>query len=363
MPRLFAGPRRLTLTFPTVFLTLSDEPFRTDQQMNDRMVWVKWRTEIERIARMRATPGRPLCATPPPDHSPMSILSSASLFHWLSLEFFGRMQQWSGSERKAMTTLKEKASATTFNAVSILLLISALSLFTAAQIASAQDLKPIYDGRLSLNPTRLTPSEETLLKEKILPAAAALWHEQESGSVCTPGFEATAFDIAKGSFTRPNSVQSAILYRYCATGHNMALNGIAVVENGKTIAHIVYEGCWDEAVGAMPDLNGDGLSEILLASGGTNQGVTWRSISIIGLSGDAVTKFGKTQVYLDDCGAGQKNCRSEAFKLSVKVGKAPVFFREIFVNRGAPDGAAWVKSGAPGRISLEADDIDYQVIR
>lgn len=264
---------------------------------------------------------------------------------------------------KAVTTLKAKIPAKILTVISLLLFILLLSHPAVPENAFTQSLKLIYDGRLSLAPTKLFPSEEALMKEKILPAARNLWHEQESDLVCAPGFEATALDSARGSFTRPKSDQRAILYRYCETGHNMALNGIAIIENAQVVTHIVYEGGWDNSIGAMPDLNGNGLSGILVASGGTNQGVTWKSISIIEISGNRVTKFGQTETYSDNCGVGEKNGKAEACRLFVKVGKTPVFYREAFVNKGVCDGGTWTKSGTPGQISLKEDETEYQFIK
>jgi len=260
---------------------------------------------------------------------------------------------------KAVTTLQAKISTKTLKVSCLLLFISILSHAAIPENACTQDSKQIYDGRLTLNTTKLSPSEEALFKEKVLPSVRN-WHEQESELVCNPGFEATAIDIAQGAFTRPKSDQRAILYSYCVTGHNMALNGIAIIDNDQVVAHIVYEGAWNNAIGAMPDLNGNGLSEILVASGGTNQGITRASISIIELSGNGVMKFGWTETFSDNCGGGDDNCKAEASRLSVKAGKTPVFYREAFVNK---DGGKWVRSGTPRHISLKMDETQYELIK
>jgi hypothetical protein len=61
--------------------------------------------------------------------------------------------------------------------------------------------------------------------------------------------------------------------------------------NGRVVAHIVYEGGQDRAIGALPDIDGNGLAEILVATGETNQGVTWETISIIELAGSEITEW------------------------------------------------------------------------
>jgi len=224
--------------------------------------------------------------------------------------------------------------------------------------AAAQDTKRIYDGRLSPKPGIILPSEQALLKNKVMPVVRK-WQNQ-GDSICTGGAEASGIDAAMGSFTRPASVQRAILYRYCMTGHNRAVNGIAVIENGQLAAHVVYEGGWDNAIGAVPDLNGNGRSEIIVATGGTNQGMTWKSIAIIELTDNSVAKFGRLQTFSDDCGVSD-SCRAEACRLSVKTGKAPVFYREDFAGKGS--GGKWDRTGPAKEVSLEKDEIEYHAVK
>ena len=91
----------------------------------------------------------------------------------------------------------------------------------------------------------------------------------------------------------------------------------------------------EHALGAFPDIDGSGLSEILIATGGTNQGITWGTISILKLSGSQITKFGQTGTLSDDCGTNEKSCKMTANRIFVKVGSAPAFYREVFWD------AAW----------------------
>ncbi len=248
-----------------------------------------------------------------------------------------------------------RLKASYFSLLFILIILSpALNGNAAAQYT--KDPRRIYDGRLSPKPGIILPSEQALLKQAAIPAARQ-WQKQ-SDSICTGNPEASGIDAALGSFTRPASVQRAILYRYCMTGHNKAVNGIAVIENGRLVAHIVYEGGWDNAIGAIPDLNGNGRSEIILASGGTNQGITWKSIAIIEFNEESVARFGRIQTFSDNCGVNE-NCRVEACRLSVKNGREPVFYREDFLKTLN----AWGKPGPSRQISLDKDEIEYQIVK
>ena len=246
--------------------------------------------------------------------------------------------------------------------ICVLLLLTIGILFPAITIA--QDSKPIYDARLSPGSTKPSGAEEALWREKVLPAARHAWKEQEADQACDSDSKPSVLDVARGAFTKPGSDQRAILYRYCTTGHNLGLGGIAVVENNRVLAHVVFEGGAENAIGALPDINANGLAEILVASGGTNQGVTWRSISIFELpAGGAVTKFGRITVYSDSCGADEKKGKAEAQRISVKAGASPAFFREVFLNKDYCTGSgSWKKSNGPKPIIMEEDETDYQFI-
>jgi hypothetical protein len=257
-----------------------------------------------------------------------------------------------------------KPAAPAWRAIGIRWFLAFLAVLVVPVHAPAQDAKPIFDGRLTLKPTRLSSSEESLMKDRVLTAARKAWHERERDSDCEAGFKPTALDIAPGSFTKPKSDQKAILYTYCTVGHDMDLNGIAVIENGRVVAHIVYEGGQDRAIGALPDIDGNGLAEILVATGGTNQGVSWETISIIELAGSEITEFGQTGTSSDNCGIDEKNGKAKANRISVKPGKTPAFYREAFVNSGSCDGAGtWRKSGVLAPISLEEDKVEYELLK
>ena len=238
-----------------------------------------------------------------------------------------------------------------------------LAVLAAPLSALAADARVIYDGRLTLKPAPLSPSETVLFKDRILPAARTAWREEGDDGVCLKDSKPDPVDVTQGSFTRTGADQKAILYAYCMTGHNMALNGIAIIEAGQVVIHVIYSGAWVNGIGALPDLSGNGLSRLVIATGGTNTGITWKSISLLGLNGRAVEKFGTMAVFSDACGTGKAGCRAEASRLSVKVGKRPLFFRETFTRKGAGDGpGGWKKSEAPGQVSLESDETEYRII-
>ena len=184
-------------------------------------------------------------------------------------------------------------------------------------------LVPVYDGRsLSVAPERLVgfKKSEQFFKREIISAARRAWRGKTDR--CDSATEARIIGIRRGAFTKPNSNQAAILYQFCTTAHNFALDGIAITEANRVVAHVIYEGAWDAAVGVLPDINRNGLSEIIIDSRGTNMGEISAGISIIELSGKTVTKFGQSATYSDSCGATSPS-GSEASVLSARPGYSP----------------------------------------
>lgn len=240
-----------------------------------------------------------------------------------------------------------------------LILIASLFWLHSAAGISAQDLRPIYDARKTPNPIKTIGEEESVLKREILPAARRHWSKQNSAA-CDEDFEVV--DIAKGAFTKPQTIQKAVLYRYCITGHNFALNGIAIIEEGQTVAHVVYEGGVDNAVGAVPDIDGNGHAGIIIATGGTNQGETWGVISLIELSEKAVRKFGQAETLLDNCLVEENKGNSTAYRIYVKTGATPIFYREMFVS-SCGESSKWSRKGIMKQYALGKDEIKYRRLK
>jgi hypothetical protein len=114
------------------------------------------------------------------------------------------------------------------------------------ELADKQGLRPIFNARLILKETKASNQEIALLIRVFEPAAGKFW--KKKGKECDEP-KLGVIDVAKGSFTKPSSTQIAVLYRYCMTGHNFALDEIAILENNHVAAHIMYDCAWDLAIG------------------------------------------------------------------------------------------------------------------
>lgn len=189
----------------------------------------------------------------------------------------------------------------------------------------AQTMRPFFDGRLSLQPTQPSNTERISLQKTVRLAAREAWSDAE---YCNDEFSVT--DTASGTFTRPRANQRLFLYQFCTTGHNFANNGLAVFESGRLVMHVIYKGSWDNALGALADINQNGLNEILISTGGTSMGQTWGVTTLLELSNGFVKKLGTFDVYEDSCGTVGGQGVMKAIRLSVVASPRPSFFQQTF---------------------------------
>jgi hypothetical protein len=182
------------------------------------------------------------------------------------------------------------------------------------------------------SPKFISPVEENLVKRQILPKARKLW----AGDVCTEEFEIT--DIAKGAFSKSGVSQTLIFYQFCQTGNGFGNNGLVLVENGKIVGSYVSEGGWALGLKSLPDVNQNGLDEFLLYySGGMHQGQGGTGVDIMEFSAAGIRGLGWFQA--DSFGPETGDF---GYKVSVKPGKTPIFYREKYVSNAQDK---WRKTG------------------
>ena len=227
--------------------------------------------------------------------------------------------------------------------------------------ASSIELQHVYDGRLVSDSAELSAAEKEWITKAILRVIPPdEW--SENGIACNPELEAIRIiDRAEGGFTGSNSEQQAILFNFCSPGHNFGENGIAVIGRDRVEALVVYSGAWENDIEALPDINGNGRAEMVVAAGGTNMGEHWGVIGIIELDTDGVTAFGRSETYHNDCDTDYAS-GTEAVVLSAKAGKESVFYRQTF-HQGCAEGDPWRQSGARRQVDLDEDGIEYRRIK
>ncbi len=232
----------------------------------------------------------------------------------------------------------------------LLVLLGAVFLPTSrAGAAGGSVAVSVYDGRLSHIDSPPTGQDVRLLKSLAFSKVQA---------VAGPDRNSKVLCVARGQFTRKGHFQRAFLCRYSETGHNLATNGIVVLEGSRLVANFVYEGGWEYGLVTLPDLTGDGRNELALEGGSTNQGITQGFVSVLAISADSVRKFGTLDVYHSNEGTVEKLKRETASRVLVKPGKKPQFLLETYERVKN----VWKRIGEPKVVKPNEDMSEYSVV-
>lgn len=226
-------------------------------------------------------------------------------------------------------------------------------IFGGAFLIQAQTDKPtlIYDGRTEARTSRATRPEEQLIEREVRKKESVI--KQKSSLDCDDDTFSVS-GAADGSFTKPKSAQRAVLYELCRSGRSFGIGGIVIIENGKIIAHYTYgDNGLDSNLAALPDINENGLSEIVLIGGGNGQGYTAGTVEIIEMTPRGVQFFGTAETYSDDYGTGKPKTSGTAYKVSVQKGKTPTYFRETYAQKSAQ--GKWTLAKKSHKFSLTKD--------
>lgn len=202
------------------------------------------------------------------------------------------------------------------------------------------DLIAVYDGRDGISNAAQkqgTAAENSMLNAdfKSIEAKVMQSFKLECDDTASKGIEIVG--TADGAFTKPDSKQKAFLYERCRAGRAFGIGGIMIVEDGKIAAHYVYgENGLSNGILALPDINKNGLSELVLVSAGLNQGYGTTAIDIIEATGDKTVFIGRTQPHTDNGGAAENASAVEStdYVISVQPSANPTFFRDTYKQKG-----------------------------
>ena len=222
--------------------------------------------------------------------------------------------------------------------LSLAIALSAFSVFAQGPVV-------LHDPLAKLPETGNTVADEQFVKQTLVPKARARWSDDDA----CDGSNLNIVGGVGGSFTRAGAKQRVIVYELCQTGNGFANNGLAVIEDGRVVAHFAEEGGWNLEVSRVPDLNGNGRDEIVIETGGgMHQGYMGSSVTLLEVGEAAVTEFGTFLVYTNECEnhAPNKYC-DRSYNLTATAGAKPAFFVQKFTNRGTDEKALWVVAGKP----------------
>lgn len=191
----------------------------------------------------------------------------------------------------------------------------------------------VNDPTKNDDPAAVSAGDERLLKNQVLPKARKLWSDNEA---CEEQFETAG--VARGAFSRAGAKQTLIFYQFCQTGNGFGNNGLVLLEDGRIVSHYVSEGGWALNLKSLPDINRNGLDEfVAYYSGGMHQGQGGTGVDVMEFSAAGVSGLGWFQAdsYGEETG-------DFGYRVTVKPGRTPVFYREKYVSTGENK---WRKSG------------------
>lgn len=212
-------------------------------------------------------------------------------------------------------------------------LVLGIAFWTLAGSAFGQTTVVINDPTVEPAKVAISAAEQSLLDKSILPKA----REELVGDACEESVEVSG--RAYGAFTRAGAKQTVIFYQFCQTGNGLGSVGVAVIENGKVVANYVSaDSGWSSDAKTLPDINQNGLDEIALYyTGGLHQGSGGTGVNIVEFSAGGLKGIGWYQAE-----EFTETSPVMGYKVTVKPGKLPTFFKEKYVQNSA---GKWRKTG------------------
>lgn len=133
---------------------------------------------------------------------------------------------------------------------------------------------------------------------------------------------------ATGAFSKPASKQMLTFYQYCQTGNGFGWVGLVLIEGGKVVGSYISDSSWTVGIGAVPDINQNGLDEFTLAySGGMHQGQGGVGVDLMEFAGGIPKGIGwyKAEEFADTEAVS-------VWKLTAKPGAVPVFYKQKYFS-------------------------------
>lgn len=155
--------------------------------------------------------------------------------------------------------------------------------------------------------------------------------------------------VAEGAFTKANSKQKAVLYRFSYT------NGVVVLEDGNIVAHLSGgpgDYAFYFAIKALPDVNQNGLSEIVLFRNvEDNENVI---PYLFEPKNGEMNFLGEARYFTSSYVAGDdtdsEKAKQTAYRTTIQPSSNPTFLQEIYERTGSK--AEWMLTKKAEKFSL-----------
>lgn len=249
-----------------------------------------------------------------------------------------------------------------FLTLNVVLIFSGMISVSFAQTEPAIGSIEVFDGRAFPENPKATGIEEQLIKKevraqesKIKNIAQSKEFEcdqddlKENASNADVLSNLNIYGVLEGAFTKPKSLQKAFLYQICWSDggkYATALGGIVIVEKEKIVSHFVYSNVSGfDNIRVLPDINRNGLSEVVLRFTSHVDGFFFsRSIALYEFDSDKPQQLGEAET------DAKTTEGLRAYKIFVKAGETPSFYREAYVNDSEEN---WQIKEKAERFSLE----------
>lgn len=210
----------------------------------------------------------------------------------------------------------------------------------AVEKKESQKKVEIYDGRKPMKPAQDASKSDTEQAEKEFKSKEPVVKQKMGDFYCFD--EDNKFGLtgmSTGSFTKPNSNQKAFLYELCSSGSShFGTGGILIMEGDKAVAHIVYgeNGLYNGSFSSLPDINQNGLNELMLTVGQTHQGYTGEALTLVEFPEGDLKIIGGAVTMTDNSGAmeDEAEIKAEAYKIWAEPSAKPVFYRDLYEQNG-----------------------------
>lgn len=190
----------------------------------------------------------------------------------------------------------------------------------------------IYDGRNGSKTKPTTNEDSEFVKTQVSNSEAVIKKIVESFDVeCS--IEPKVNQVLKGSFTQPNSAQKLYKYQLCSTSASDKFAGIIIAEAEKIVSHQIFEFVFalNDGIGVsvLPDINKNGLSEVVFAysSGGSGLQTTEIDIQEFKSKGEP-TLLGSTTAWSGRFFSGSFS--EMAYRITAQSADTPIFYGEKY---------------------------------
>jgi hypothetical protein len=224
----------------------------------------------------------------------------------------------------------------------------------AGETSSAPDTQSqavlVFDGIKHRNDQankKISPGEDKVLKEKILPEAEKVWKGKHEGDV-------KVLATAEGSFTARGAKQRLIYYLFCDAAP-VYVYGLVVMQNAKPVAHFCFEYGYSDNVYALPVISDTGLNSVGLQGRSMHQGFKHASLAIRELSPKKVKKFGCVETWYDNLGAALPKQDIFAYKIFGRPGKSSA----LQVEKYRCAKSRWHSVGKRTAVKFEDDPFEF----